>query len=774
MKKLFQHTLYILILTMTSCTLSMEEFVLPEDQKGKDEAYTETTEYGEFTYQYNDDVTSLNGEPQDYIAMMNDSVIWFMDNMPEKWIPVEGHYIAANCSETVPLGLCQKVISVSREGGMIRVEHKQAAKNEVFKKLELRLNLDYVMPGVSDFRDSIESESETRSRSTPSINRPGFWKNDSVFVDMSLYKSKSRGDDGGSSEPTTFHFPFPRTFDLKSGSQLYVDLLYKSTEYYNIHYYENLEEEYVEDWRDTYTERNIKVLVGLGNDPDKASKSLASFPKDIREIRGMKQALTEIKTQLHGIKTVKQFSPTVSIPNFPFCVQLLFDASVGYTITGYGEIELMFRSDTHRSGYIINKGTKTKIDKKVENPDHKATTEIKNIRAGGTIDFWLRVRAGIGILFGTGAGENALGIGGVVGPEIKAGLKATLETEASTDLILADTQNFKAGFYGTFSFFAQGIVKIGPITHSLGDLNFLTYDLSKLFNMKAVVNSDRTKALLSEEEVEEDVDSDADNTGRKLNINAKLYFDKLETFFVYPTQVSSDQQPALRIYEAPGADNTYKAATVHYNDVLVSGRTYEFNVNPEDYGLRACDYYRVIPCIYDKTQGVITEYREDEKIASLNVPRTSQPKCYQTFGSEVNPYDFEKFPEESDFISYYEGKYGKGCFGGKDPADFTEYGIETVVELKNASRITEWGITYSLFNCYSMKILEKKFLMSFEGVCKAGKYTHNASFLLQYKSKQPGSIIYDPSAIVTVYYVYDGKIHYNNSKVLFLQSPYER
>ena len=159
MKNIIRHTLYILLMMMTSCILSMEEFIVPEDQKGKDEPCTEVSPYGEVTYQYHDNVTSLNGEPQGYIAMMNDSVIWFMDNMPDKWVPKEGHFIAANCSQTIPLGLCAKVRSVFRENGMIRVEYEPAEKEEVFKSLEIRLDFEYIIPGVSDFEpDSIEIE----------------------------------------------------------------------------------------------------------------------------------------------------------------------------------------------------------------------------------------------------------------------------------------------------------------------------------------------------------------------------------------------------------------------------------------------------------------------------------------------------------------------------------------------------------------------------------------------------------------------------------------
>ena len=124
MKLIIRKFLFLALILLSSCELSMMEYVVPEDQIGVDEPHTVVNEYGEFTYQYNDNVTPLNGEPQNYIVNMNDSVIWFMDNLPKKWIPKAGEYIAANCSLTIPLGLCSKVRSVTREAGTIRVEYE--------------------------------------------------------------------------------------------------------------------------------------------------------------------------------------------------------------------------------------------------------------------------------------------------------------------------------------------------------------------------------------------------------------------------------------------------------------------------------------------------------------------------------------------------------------------------------------------------------------------------------------------------------------------------
>ena len=90
MKLIIRKFLFLALILLSSCELSMMEYVVPEDQLGVDEPNTVVNEYGEFTYQYNDNVTPLNGEPLNYIVNMNDSVIWFMDNLPKKWIPKAG------------------------------------------------------------------------------------------------------------------------------------------------------------------------------------------------------------------------------------------------------------------------------------------------------------------------------------------------------------------------------------------------------------------------------------------------------------------------------------------------------------------------------------------------------------------------------------------------------------------------------------------------------------------------------------------------------------
>ena len=769
MNKIVRNGLLLSALLLSSCELSMEEYIVSEEDKGKEEPCTEVSEYGEITYQYHDDVTALNGEPQNYIAMMNDSVIWFMDNLPDKWVPKEGHYIAANCSRTIPLGICSKVRSVTRDAGMIRVEHEPTDKENVFKKLEMRLDFNYIVPGVSDF---VEDGTE-ESRSTPSINRPGFWKNDSVFVDMSLYELGARSD-GGHEDKTKFQTN--KSFDLPNKKVLYVDLTYESTEVVNVHQYEDLVKEYKEEWNDSYTERNIKILIGYGNNPEEATKSLTSFPKNVGDIRGMMTSLKAVKDLMRISQSVKAINPVVSIPSFPFGVMFRVDVSVGYVLLGYGVAEMKFRSETRRNGYIINKGNSREIDNKlVSNPEKPPYSDVTNIQFGGSADFWLRGRIGVGVLVGNELG----GVGGVVGIEGKVGFRASLETESLNDYSIIDRQNFNAGFYANFSGFGEGLVKVGPFTKSLGDFNFNTTEKSKMINMKAEINDKKTKSKLSAEDVEYVLEDENGNplidpwtgttligTRNELSINTSLNFSKLETFFIFPKIDRLNQRPALRIYEGEIASGSGKFKQEVIDEVLAADKTYKFSVNLRKAELSEnVGVYEVVPCIYDKGSGMTTEYRNNSMIVTPGTPIISQPKCYQWFGRELSVEDWE----------YYLEEYGEEYFKGKKREDFTEYAFTTVVELKNATRIKEWGMEFRLEDPNGKAILDKAYSIPFDGLCRAGKYTIITTFISEHRPKTPDSGIDALSVTAKPYCKYDGeKKYFARSKYINFYYPYER
>ena len=152
-------------------------------------------------------------------------------------------------------------------------------------------------------------------------------------------------------------------------------------------------------------------------------------------------------------------------------------------------------------------------------------------------------------------------------------------------------------------------------------------------------------------------------------------------------------------------------------------------------------------------------------IVTPGTPIISQPKCYQWFGRELSVEDWE----------YYLEEYGEEYFKGKKREDFTEYAFTTVVELKNATRIKEWGMNFRLENPKGKVLLDKEYSIPFDGLCRAGKYTIITTFISEYRPKAPDSGIDALSVSARPYCKYDGeKKLFARSKYINFYYPYER
>ena len=768
MKQIARNILYLSLMFLTSCELSMLEYELTEDQKGKDEPYTLVNEYGEFTYQYNKNVTSLNGEPQDYIATMNDSVIYFMDNLPEKWMPKEGEYIAANCSKTIPLGLCARVRHVTREAGMIRVEHEPATKAEVFKKYKLKLDIDYTMPGMTIVDDGTTEESRS---SKPDIKREGYWINDSVFIDMSLYEPNSRGD-VDQDESTDFHVS-------KSFGPAYVDFLCSSVDHVKVHKYEDPDKDYAEEWTDSYTERDYTLLIGIGKSVSEVQKSLGDNPKDMSHMKEMLNSLSENKDLKNYKQFVKGICPAVSIPGFPiaFLFELTFET--GFDLMCYGTFQSKSVSKTKRVGYITQDGDEIKIDEYINNPLAKPGYSTTNVQFGGSFDVWGRARVGIGCLAGSAAG----GLGVVVGYEVKIGVKGSVETESFSDCEFVDKQNSNLEVYWANGGYGKGVLKFLWWTVSLGDMNF-GVDSESLWkmNLKAVVDNDRTSAELKEYEYETPVVDENGNpkknpeTGQpitesrmELQLNANVCFKELEKFFMFPYCEKLHQRAAMRIYEVHSDDKVEdKFKQIVFNDVLTAGTDYSIsNKSIEKMGLDPkVGVYKVVPCIYDTKYKNITEYQENAKVVTLNEPYISRPYCYQFYGKELSDDAWEYYK------IVYEDLYGKDIFKDKKREDFVEYQVSSVMNIYNSVTVKELGLFISL-HLGDKKLIEKEVPLKINGVCPTGRFTVFTQFISEYKSGKSND---DQLFFVVIpYYIKksDHKQNVRSSGGTILKYPYE-
>ena len=151
-------------------------------------------------------------------------------------------------------------------------------------------------------------------------------------------------------------------------------------------------------------------------------------------------------------------------------------------------------------------------------------------------------------------------------------------------------------------------------------------------------------------------------------------------------------------------------------------------------------------------------------IVTPGTPTISQPKCYQWFSRELSVEDWE----------YYLEEYGEEAFKGLKREDFTEYAFTTVVELKNATRIKEWGMEFRLDDPDGKITLQKEYPIPFEGLCRAGKYTIITTFISEHRPKPNSGV---DALVVTAkpYCKYDGeKKYFLRSIYINLYWPWER
>ncbi len=137
------------------CTLSMEDWVTPEEDRGKDEPYTVESEYGTITYQFADSVLYVTDKVQeDYIVRVeHDSILYFNGNIPGKYRPYVGMKLATGCSHLLPYGLNHRVLSVEDVGGILKVVATKVSTDEVYEHLSYCIDADLVtanMDGLTE------------------------------------------------------------------------------------------------------------------------------------------------------------------------------------------------------------------------------------------------------------------------------------------------------------------------------------------------------------------------------------------------------------------------------------------------------------------------------------------------------------------------------------------------------------------------------------------------------------------------------------------------
>lgn len=159
MKKIF--LLILTALAFASCTLYMDE---PEDEKkGKDDNIengdgfssprTDVSADGTTTYQFNPTTKVFDETNSQYVLNVEDSVVWLSTSTPYEMIPQVGDAIYSTFSEKFPNAMMGKVVSVTKENGMIKCECVSTTLGHVYKKLDVHYEIPigaYTKPAISE------------------------------------------------------------------------------------------------------------------------------------------------------------------------------------------------------------------------------------------------------------------------------------------------------------------------------------------------------------------------------------------------------------------------------------------------------------------------------------------------------------------------------------------------------------------------------------------------------------------------------------------------
>lgn len=170
--------LSLVMLVISSCTLSMEDWIQPEEEKGYGELAKIENDFFKYSYQYKDYTRSLTDSILGYVVNVEaDSIIYFMDNIPQQFLPKAGGCVVCNCCPEFPQGLINRVLSVERENGMYKVVTTVTTIDDAFEDFYFELDADIVSTN--------SKEDMTRAVNTRSVtdgNGP-----DSVIIDWSMY-----------------------------------------------------------------------------------------------------------------------------------------------------------------------------------------------------------------------------------------------------------------------------------------------------------------------------------------------------------------------------------------------------------------------------------------------------------------------------------------------------------------------------------------------------------------------------------------------------------
>ncbi len=594
----------------------MEDWVETEEEKGYGDMTEMETPYYSVKYQYKDNTRSLTDNIREYLINVEaDTILYFMDNMPSEWIPEEGGQVVCNCCIDFPMGLVNKVLSVERQAGMIKVTTTPCELKDAYDDFQLDLDMDLISSNNSDM---IQTKTVTAPGTRSGVSGP----TTEIIYDWTIFNLASKDEKivcrngvltRSSDAQEEDYFKQDINSDVTETNEIkiisldqdsyplklaFTDKVKKFVDKAEIGVYYvskarvikkiRVKEEY--DYTKQIETTGIKLSVDVGKNGDiiapKSDKVKRAEQEDefIKRLMDAGMAFTSDPLPSHLNKDPElqfvKFWPFNGLPvGIVLRVRPIFDFSA--SIMGHGEV-LIWTGKTQVET-TISHGKKTEKDpEKLEIPSNEYGVSLcGKFNISGGVEGFL----GFGSAVGTDVRAKIFALGGWISATVDFEGKIQYDFIGDKNLCFSDDCGFALS-----SNVQWGLKGIGG---GWGEYKFIESDKHKIWDGFDVKFSPKVKV-----NNQIDVIIHEDTRGKYKMFKVKYSYPNLG---IYATALNTYFKPRLRVYKGNSTDPTL----VEYEDIdpdtkpswVTSNKEYTFSYKTYD----LVQDFTVVPVLYRPT-----------------------------------------------------------------------------------------------------------------------------------------------------------------------------
>lgn len=817
MRKIY--SLFLVLLALSSCTISIEDELLPPERQGFDKICTVNNEYGELSYQFQDSVLYVTERVQEHIRLIDDSTFVYDASTPKEWRPYVGARLAASCSHTIPFGLNNRVVSVTPTGEGLLVHTERTTIEDVYKTLEYEFDFDSNLPIVpvgADI-DTLKAYGfELRPDSTLL-----YWGNyDSQRSRaLGLHSPSSRAKDGEDvdTDETNKIVGFSVDtrdgwLDIKKGYRQTKDIWYDFQKYLNeiVEDHKNKLREkpnvlksltdnlylalnvdlssinhvhfkrkesgypYIEEsWTDSYHKLDLGIEFGYEKTKSVGSINRSNIGKNVawrvdhsanKDEKMSYEAISDVYTAGFVMKGDKEKK---SLAEWDYKFFFFTIGPVPFNFSFHGGLDLSLSVNAFVAGnFSLTTGTSRKGYRlfKYAKGEEKISIDQDNITSGSISFNNASVEGNVGVTL-TGRAAIGLEVGGSIGSDvgysIEAGAKASIFSNPHYDpygnFVMNPDGKFNVYFHGT----GDVHIYIAPFGLKLFDKSVFKFAPKKFFDVTYGIEPTIPYVVTV---------SRNGLHGDTKCISATYELEHLGLVrFLTPKALTPQMRLYFGNYSKESKD--YVVMTPVQSDLetpappsqTIDTKQYDFlweGEMPPGYV-----HATVVPAYFTLDDPEGSEpylFPQYAKVVETGTPSISIVSDYtrQTYGGPYERNEFDFTDDGSAIESFADVNASNSGYGASvDPADLSFFKVMTTAIVYNGTYIKSWGLKLQVYDSKGNRYMSKKIPMSPN---TTGVYTLVADF---YSNWNAGKATYpdDHYFTFTPYWTDAGGVHHTGT-----------